>query len=121
MSCTIGGNRHPAYTEGRGRERFMRILCAAALIGLVAGPAHAQMPQLNLLQDNRPAKTQEEKDAEAATDKAYRESLRKIPDAKVTDPWGGVRSNDPPKAPAKSSASAKPRIKAGSTTGNTTN
>ena len=30
-------------------------------------------------------------------DKAYKESLKKIPDAKVSsDPWGNVRSTDAP-------------------------
>ncbi len=63
---------------------------------------------MNLLQDNKPAKTQEEKDAEAARDKAYQDSLKKIPDAKPpADPWGNVRTTDTPKAPAKAAASAK--------------
>ena len=58
------------------------------------------------------SKTPEEKEAEAARDKAYKESLKKIPDAKAsTDPWGSVRSVDAPKT----SAPAKPRTKTGST------
>jgi len=45
----------------------------------------------------------------------YKESLKKIPDAKTSsDPWGTVRS-DTPQAPAKSAkAPAKPKIKTGS-------
>jgi len=58
------------------------------------------------------SKTPEEKEAEAARDKAYKESLRKIPDAKVSsDPCGSVRGAETPKA----SAPAKPRTKTGST------
>jgi hypothetical protein len=58
------------------------------------------------------SKTPEEKEAEAARDKAYKESLKKIPDAKASsDPWGNVRSANTPKA----SAPAKPRTKTGST------
>jgi hypothetical protein len=77
----------------------MRVLRAAAVVALLTGPAYAQVPQVNLMPD-LPSKTQEEKDADAVRDKAYKESLRKIPDAKVsTDPWGNVRS-DPPKAAA---------------------
>jgi hypothetical protein len=92
------------------RECHMRILAAAAFIALLTAPAYAQIPQLNLLQDNTPAKTQEQKDAEEARDKAYKESLKKIPDAKGSaDPWGNVRT-DPPKA----ATSAKPRTKTGS-------
>ena len=84
----------------------------AAAIMLVASPAFAQIPKLNLLQD-KPGKTQEEKDAESAQDKAYRDSLKKIPDAKApSDPWGTVRSTD---APAKSASSPKPKAKSRAT------
>jgi hypothetical protein len=56
------------------------------------------------------SKTPEQKEADEARDQAYRESLKKIPDAKVSaDPWGNVRT-DPPKA-----ATVKPRTKTGST------
>ena len=93
----------------------MRVFRVAALIMLLASPAFAQMPPLNLLQD-KPGKTQDQKDAEAARDKAYQDSLKKIPDAKPpADPWGNVRSTDTPKAPAKAAASAKAKTKTGST------
>jgi hypothetical protein len=93
----------------------MRILgmtvMAAVLAGLVV-PVQAQnsTPHINMLSD-QPSKTPEERAADEERDKAYRESLRKIPDAKASsDPWGTVRSNDAPKAPpAKSTASAKPK------------
>jgi hypothetical protein len=84
----------------------MRALRLAAAIMLLASPAVAQVPKLNLLQD-KPSKTQDELDAEKAQDKAYRESLKKIPDQKApSDPWGAVRSPDSP-APAKSASSSK--------------
>lgn len=93
----------------------MKVVRLVAVIALLASPAFAQIPPLNLLQDNKPSKTQEEKDAEAAKEKAYQESLKKIPDAKApADPWGNVRSTDAPKAPAKSASSTKPKPKAGS-------
>jgi hypothetical protein len=91
----------------------MRILGAIAVIGLLTGPAYAQMqtPNINLLSD-QPSKTPEELEKEAAQQKAYKESLKKIPDAKVSsDPWGNVRSVETPKP----SAPAKPRTKTGST------
>ena len=93
----------------------MKALRLTAAIMFLSSPAFAQVPQLNLLQDNRPAKTQEEKDAESAKDKAYKDSLRKIPDAKPpADPWGTVRSTDAPaKSPAKSASSTKPKAKTG--------
>ena len=85
----------------------MKVLRAVAVIALLTGPAYAQMPNINLVPETK-SMTPEEKEAEAARDKAYRESLRKIPDAKVSaDPWGNVRS-DTPKA-------VKPKTKTGST------
>jgi hypothetical protein len=88
----------------------MRVLRAAAVMALLIGPAYAQSeaPHVNLLPEIA-SKTPEEKEADAARDKAYNESLRKIPDAKTSaDPWGNVRS-DAPKAAAKTPA--KPRTK----------
>ena len=93
----------------------MRAFRLATVIMLMASPALAQIPPVNLLQD-KPGKSQEEKDAEAARDKAYQETLKKIPDAKApADPWGNVRSSDAPKAAAKSASSAKPKTKTGNT------
>jgi len=90
----------------------MKVLRATAVIALLLGPAYAQAPQVNLIPDT-PSKTPEEREADQARDKAYKESLKKIPDAKApSDPWGTVRS-DPPTAAAK--AAAKPRTKTGST------
>jgi len=92
-------------------------LAALPIVALLAAPASAQIggggsgtPNINLLPELQ-SKTPEEKEADAIKEKAYRESLRKIPDAKASsDPWGNVRSNEPPKA-----AQAKPKTKTGST------
>ena len=93
----------------------MRILGAAAVIALLTAPVYAQAPNVNLIPELQ-SKTPEEKEAEAARDKAYKESLKKIPDAKVSsDPWGNVRSGEAPKTTAKASAPAKPKTKTGST------
>ena len=86
----------------------MKVLRAAAVMALLTGPAYAQMPNINLVPETK-SMTPEEKDAADARDKAYRESQKKIPDAKVSaDPWGNVRT-DPPKA------AGKPKTKTGST------
>ena len=70
----------------------------------------AQTPNINLMPEIA-TKSPEEKEADAIREKAYRESLRKIPDAKVSnDPWGNVRAAEPAKA-----APAKPKTKTGST------
>jgi hypothetical protein len=85
------------------------MLSAAAVIALLAGPAYAQAPHINLLSE-LPSKTAEEKEADAVKDKAYKESLRKIPETKTSsDPWGSMRSAETPK----SVAPAKPRTKTG--------
>lgn len=89
----------------------MRILGAAAVLALLAGPAYAQTPNINLIPELQ-SKSPEEKEADAIKEKAYRELLKKIPDAKASsDPWGTVRAPDAPKT----SAPAKPRTKTGST------
>jgi hypothetical protein len=94
----------------------MRILSAVAVLVLLTASAYAQ--NINLIPELQ-SKSPEEKEQEAAKDKAYRESLRKIPDAKSSsDPWGTVRSNEPPKAAAKAPAPAKPKPKAGSSAAN---
>ena len=90
----------------------MRVFGIAAVIVLLTGLAYAQVtPNVNLIPELQ-SKTPEEKEQEAAQQKAYKESLKKIPDAKASsDPWGTVRSVDTPKT----SAPAKPRTKTGST------
>jgi hypothetical protein len=85
-------------------------LSALAMTALLAAPAYAQMPSMNMVPE-MPSKSPEEKEQDAIKDKAYKDSLRKIPDAKTSaDPWGTVRSNDAPKT----TAPAKPKTKTGS-------
>jgi len=79
---------------------FGAVLAAATLV-LLAGPAAAQTPNINLVPELK-SKTPEEKEQDAIKDKAYRRSLKKIPDAKTSnDPWGSVREAQKPAAPAK--------------------
>ena len=88
------------------------MMCGAlAALALAAGPVVAQTPNVNLIPELK-SKSAEEKEQDAIRDKAYRESLKKIPDAKASnDPWGGVRNTDAPK-PA---TAAKPKAKTGTT------
>jgi hypothetical protein len=104
--------------------KFARV--AAALVSLampasalvctmLAGPAHAQMPNINLIPEMQ-SKTPEEKEADQERDKAYKESLKKIPDAKTSnDPWGTVRSDAPKSAtaPGSKSTAATKKTKTG--------
>jgi len=86
------------------------MLSVAAVMVLLMVPAYAQSPNINLIPELQ-SKSPEEKEAEVTRDKAYKDSLRKIPDAKTSsDPWGAVRTNDAPKA----AAPAKPKTKTGS-------
>ena len=91
----------------------MRVFPLIAVVAMLAAPAYAQdTPHINLAPEVA-AKSPEEKAADEERDKAYRESLKKIPDTKASsDPWGGVRSADAPKAVTK--ASTKPKTKTGS-------
>jgi hypothetical protein len=85
---------------------MMKLFRMAAVLALVAGPAFAQeSPHINLMADG-PSKTEDEKAADAAREKAYKDTLKKIPDAKASsDPWGGMRA-DTPKQPAPKAAAA---------------
>jgi len=82
----------------------MRIYRALALVALLTGPymaVPATAQHMNLMPELK-SKSPEEREQDAIADKAYRESLRKIPDAKAaSDPWGNVRSEAPKPAPAK--------------------
>jgi hypothetical protein len=86
------------------------VFAAAAMILMLATPARAQskastMPTPEQMMGG---KTPDQIEKEQAADKAYRESLKKIPDAKApSDPWGSARSADAAKAPAAKRPPAK--------------
>lgn len=90
----------------------MRVLCAAVMIALLAGPAYAQDPIQRAGEADK-VKTEQEKAADREAERAYKRSLGNIPDKGPTDPWGAVRSdNSPPKMapknPSKSAAKSAP-------------
>lgn len=88
-----------------------KVFGALAVVAFVAGPAAAQAPNINLMPEVK-SKTPEEKERDAQVDKAYRESLRKIPDAKAADPWGEVRGADAGKPVVKPKTTEPKRAKA---------
>jgi hypothetical protein len=88
----------------------MRILGAVAVIALLAGPVHAQNQNVPRYGDIEKDKSATEKEAEKEAERAYRRSLGNIPEQKSADPWGAVRSDNPPKAAVKA-APAKPKLK----------
>jgi len=100
--------------------RVVGVAALAALMGLAAVPARAQMsgggsetPHVNLFSD-LPSKTPDQIEAEQERDRKYKDSLKKIPDAKASnDPWGGVRSDAPKAATTKAPSAAKAKTKTG--------
>jgi len=89
----------------------MRILGVVTMIALlVAGPAWAQKPVPRYGETDKDPKSPSDIAAEKEAEKAYQRSLGNIPEQKSTDPWGTVRSDNAPKAPAKAAA-AKPKAK----------
>jgi hypothetical protein len=93
----------------------MRVLCAAAMIALLAGPAYAQLQKSVPKYGEAPVdKSPNEIEQDRAAERAYKRSLGNIPDQGPTDPWGNARSVDAPKAAAKPSP-AKPKTKTSGT------
>jgi len=77
-----------------------KLIVAGAALALLTGTAYAQtgfpMPSMSLGKD-KPPPTQEEIDRQKAIDNAYNSATKKIPDKQGTvDPWGNVRSTQPP-------------------------
>lgn len=97
----------------------MRILRAAAIIALLAGPAYAQSPDQHVPRygETNTPKSPQEIEADKRADKAYEHSLGNIPDKGPVDPWGNARSANAPREPAKAASKtvpAKSRTKTGS-------
>ena len=78
----------------------MRVLRAGTMIALLlAGPAYAQKAAPP--PPTQTPKSPSEIEAEKTADRAYKNSLRNIPDQPPADPWGGARSMEAPKSAAK--------------------
>jgi hypothetical protein len=85
----------------------MKVFRIAAALALLTAPAYAQAPAVNLMMEGA-GKSPAQAAAEEARDKAYKESLKKIPDAKApSDPWGTVRSGDAAKTSASNTSTPK--------------
>jgi hypothetical protein len=98
----------------RSRREIMRVIYAAAMIAILAAPAYGQGAPPG--PPPAPPKSRSEIEAERTADRAYKDSLKNIPDKPAADPWGIARGADTlPKANAKTH-SAKPPAKTGATT-----
>jgi len=83
------------------KVRALTGVCLAAVITCMAGTASAQ----NLAPVGGQEKSPQQIAKERATEQAYKDSLKQIPDKEDKDPWGTVRSSG--SAPA--STAAKPK------------
>jgi hypothetical protein len=96
----------------------MRVILAAVILALLAGPSLAQQEQhMRGYREADPEKSPAQKAADKAAAEAYKRSLRSIPDQGPSDPWGGVRANDGSKPGAAKTATktAKSKAKTGNT------
>jgi hypothetical protein len=95
----------------------MRVVAAAVIVAFLCGPAFGQAQQpVPQYGDMGKDKTPGQKETEREAEKAYRRSLGNIPEQKVNDPWGTVRSDKPAdKSADKPAAPKKP--KTGTSTG----
>ncbi len=74
----------------------MRTFIAALAFVVAAGPALAQTPAINMLDQGKP-KTQDEIARGQAIDEAYKSTMKKVPDQKTSnDPWADVRGSSQP-------------------------
>ena len=85
----------------------MRAFLALFIIAALAGPALAQDNHIQRYGEPDHEQTATEKAADKAAARAYEKSLNNIPDAGTSDPWGGVRATDAPKATAAKPKKAK--------------
>jgi hypothetical protein len=77
----------------------MRVLGAAAMIALLAGPAYGQGTETHgSPKEPPPPKSKTEIESDRAAERAYKNSLGNIPDRAPADPWGGARNLEAPKA-----------------------
>jgi hypothetical protein len=92
----------------------MRLFLAAAITVSLIGLAHAQTQNVPQYGEEDKPKTQVQKDADTAAERAYQRSLGSIPDKGTNDPWGAVRSNDAPKTSTAHAPAPKAKTRAGS-------
>ena len=85
----------------------MRILSAAVVVALLAGPAYAQTQPVPRYGEAPKDKSPQQIEADRAAERAYKNSLSNIPDKGPSDPWGNMRSDSAPKAVAKTTVPAK--------------
>jgi len=91
--------------------RVPSLVVLIALLAMVTTlPARAQDNHIQRYGEEDKVETATQKAAKKEADQAYQRSLGNIPAQKNADPWGTVRSEEPPKAAkAAKAAPAKPK------------
>jgi hypothetical protein len=96
----------------RTQRTWLRLICAAAVTAMLAGPASAQFPTPTFSLQNDKQKTPDEIEHDKAIDRAYQSATKKIPDkSTANDPWADVRPAPaavPPKKKQQVSQDKKP-------------
>jgi hypothetical protein len=97
----------------------MKVLGAASMIMVLAGPVYAQGAVQRYGEKDKD-KTWGEMEREKEAERAYKRSLGNVPDKGPVDPWGNARSVEAPKTDPKSAAKTdakavapKPKAKTG--------
>jgi hypothetical protein len=83
----------------------MRRLFIAALLTVIAVPAYSQAMGTGIPLNQEKEVSPEVRAKRQATEQAYKQTLKGIPDAKPVDPWGNMRDS------GSSTPKAKPAAK----------
>jgi hypothetical protein len=88
----------------------MKVLGAAVVVALLAGPVYGQTPEhMQGYREEAQPKSPVQIEADKAAERAYKESLGNIPDRGPVDPWGNARAVGAPKDTAKNTGKAATR------------
>jgi hypothetical protein len=86
--------------DGRETKAMKTFMVAAAMLALIAMPAHAQMGGGGGKRHQGDDKKTDQPAAKKVDEKAYKAALERIPEPKEKyDPWGVARPAEPAKKP----------------------
>jgi hypothetical protein len=92
------------------KPHALKGLCIVAILMGTAGTALAQ-GTAGLSPVGGSSKTPQQIEQEKQLERKYQESLKRIPDKVVTDPWSNVRASDPDATAVKPKPAPKPAAK----------
>jgi hypothetical protein len=71
-----------------------KVVIALVTMALLIAPTHAQLCGKGSKRSEGNQQFDEQKKKKSASERAYKDALRRIPDQKVSDPWSTVRWPD---------------------------